>query len=274
MYEINKAHHESFFKAFTRIPNETFDLCVTSPPYYNARKYGAEWDTFKNPEDWFHFCIDILLCVSEVMKPEGVIWWNTGPGYADSRRLIEVERMIVKADEQGLYLIDKIPWCKTSFLPKVYQNRPFPAWEENLVFSKNPKLAVYYKDHVRRPYAESTLKRLEYPVGDIQASEDGKFKKRKMVKPHPDGKTVPNYLVGKVDVSKRDHPAPMAHWIAQFAIGAYSKGGDMVLDPMCGIGTTGIEAMKLGRSFLGFDINEEYVKLANEAIDKECLIIT
>lgn len=267
MYEINKAHHENFFKAWTKIPSETFDLCVTSPPFYNARKYGTEWDTFKNPADWLHFCDDMLTCVTEVMKPEGVIWWNTGPGYANSRRLTVVEQMIVLAEGRGLYLIDKIPWCKTSFLPKVYQNRPFPAWEENLVFSKNPKLAVYYKDHVRRPYAESTLKRLEYPVGQIQAGEDGEFKERKMVKPHPLGKTVPNYLVGKVDVTKRNHPAPMAHWIAEFAIGAYSKQGDLVLDPMCGIGTTLVEALKLERNFVGFDVNEEYIDKANEAIE-------
>lgn len=273
MYKINQAHNVNFFKAWLKIPRGTFDLCVTSPPYYNARKYGAEWDTFKSEEDWFYFCKNILLCVAEVMKPEGIIWWNTGSGYADGKRLIEVERLIVEADSHGLYLIDKIPWCKTSFLPKSYQNRPFPAWEENLIFSKEPKLAVYYKDHVRKPYAESTLKRLKYPVGQLQASADGEFKERKMVKPHPLGKTVPNYLIGKVDVSKKNHPAPMAKWIAQWAINAYSKSGDYVLDPMCGSGTTGVEAIKLGRLFLGFDANEEYVTFANKAID-ECLIIT
>jgi DNA modification methylase len=263
MYKLGQAHNENFFKAFTRIPNETFDLCVTSPPYYNARKYGAKWDTFKSDRDWFHFCIDMLLCIADVMKPEGVIWWNTGPGYANNKRLTVVEEMIVKAGNQGIFLIDKIPWCKTSFLPKSYQNRPIPAWEENLIFSKKPEVAVYYRDNVREPYAESTLKRMKYPVGQIQADDDGSFKKRKMVKPHPLGKTVPNYLIGKVDVSKRKHPAPMAKWIANWAIRAYSKHGDMVLDPMCGIGTTLIEAFKLKREFLGFDTNPKYVDKAN-----------
>lgn len=273
MYKLNQAHNVNFFKAFPKVPSGTFDLCVTSPPYYNARRYGDEWDNFKSEEDWFHFCKDMLLCVAEVMKPEGVIWWNTGPGYADSKRMVVVERLIVEANRQGIYLVDKIPWCKTSFLPKAYQNRPIPAWEENLIFSKNPKLVTYYVDHVREPYAESTLKRLKYPVGQIQADADGEFKKRKMVKPHPLGKTVPNYFVGKVDVSKRTHPAPMAKWLANWAVRAYSKEGDFVLDPMCGIGTTGVEAIKLGRYFLGFDVNEEYTKIANEAMG-ECLIIT
>lgn len=265
-YDLNQAHHENFLKAWTRLPDNTFDLCVTSPPYYNARKYGAEWDGFRDATDWLTFCNNMLVCIAETMKPEGIIWWNTASGYENSRRLSVVEQLILLAEGQGIYMIDKIPWCKTSFLPKNYQNRPYPAWEENIIFSKAPELAVYYRDQVRRPYAESTLKRLEYPVGNLQSDDKGEFKKRKMVKPHPDGKTVPNYLVGRVDVSKRDHPAPMATWVAEFAINAYSKEGDYVLDPMCGIGTTLVKAIELNRVALGFDANAEYVDKANEAI--------
>ena len=265
-YKLNMAHHENFFKAFSAVPDNSFDLCVTSPPYYNARKYGAEWDGFQNPMEWFLFCDDMLACVAQVMKPEGIIWWNTASGYESGKRLTVVEQLIVSAERRGLYLIDKIPWCKTSFLPKNYQNRPYPAWEENFIFSKAPELAVYYRDQVRRPYAESTLKRLEYPVGNLQADDKGEFKERKMVKPHPDGKTVPNYLVGRVDVSRRDHPAPMATWVAEFAINAYSKKGDLVIDPMCGIGTTLIKAIELDRFAVGFDANKEYVDKANEVI--------
>ena len=266
MYLMNRAHHENFFKAFTKIPSGTFDLCVTSPPYYNSRKYGEGWDYFKTKTDWLYFCINMLICVAEVMKPEGVIFWNTGPGYAESRRLSVVERLIVEAEEQKIYVIDKFPWCKTSALPKAYQNRPYPAWEEIILFCKEPKIATYYVDHVREPYAESTLKRLKYPVGQIQADEKGEFKKRKMVTPHPLGKSVPNYFVKKVDTSRRNHPAPMARWLANWAVRAYSKEGDLVLDPMCGIGTTLIEAVTLNRDTLGFDRNEKYVAKANDVL--------
>jgi site-specific DNA-methyltransferase (adenine-specific) len=271
MYSVNQAHNVNFFKAWTRIPDNTFDLCVTSPPYYNARKYGGEWDYFKSALDWQMFCIDMLMIVSEVMKPEGIIWWNTGPGYEDGKRLTVVERLIIAAEDEGIHMITKIPWIKTSFLPKTYQNRPYAAWEENIIFSKSPKLANYYVDHVREPYAESTLKRLKYPVGQLQADEKGEFKKRKMVKPNPLGKAPPDYLQGKVDTSKRDHPAPMAKWLANWAIRAYSKEGDYVLDPMCGIGTTLVEGIKLGRNVVGFDANDEYVGKANEALNELAL---
>jgi len=77
---------------------------------------------------------------------------------------------------------------------------------------------------------------------------------------------VPNYFVDKVDTSRRQHPAPMAKWLANWAIRAYSKEGDYILDPMCGIGTVLVEAIKLKRNALGFDINEKYVIKANEAL--------
>ncbi len=266
MYTLNEAHHRNWLKAWIHVPANTFDLCVTSPPYYNARKYGAEWDTFKSPEDWLSFCSMMLTTIADVMKPEGVIWWNTGSGYVDGKRLSVVEKLIVQAEEYGVYMVEKIPWCKTSFLPKKFNNRPYAAWEENIIFSREPKNVRYYVDHVREPYAESTLKRMKYAIGNMQADDEGNFTKRKMVTPHPLGKSPPNYLLLQKDNTKRDHPAPMNPEVANWAIRAYSKEGDLILDPMCGIGTTLIEAQKLNREFIGFDINPDYVEEANKCL--------
>jgi len=45
-------------------------------------------------------------------------------------------------------------------------------------------------------------------------------------------------------------------------------GGNLVFDPFMGSGTTAVAALKLGRHFYGCDINEDYVKLANERVEK------
>lgn len=266
MLELNKAYHMDFFDAVAKEEFDLVDMCVTSPPYYNARKYGKDWDYFKTPEDWLEFCFDMLLVTSMCVKPDGVIWWNTGSGYKDSRRLSVIEHLIVRAEKEGIYMVDQIPWCKTSFIPKLYQNRPYPAWEQNIIFSRAPEDVIYYVDHVREPYAESTLERLKYPVGNMQADEKGEFTERKMVNPNPLGKSVPNYLHKNVDTSRRDHPAPMANGIANWAIRAYTVKGETVLDPMCGYGTTLIEANKLERNAIGFDINERYVEETNKCL--------
>jgi modification methylase len=58
------------------------------------------------------------------------------------------------------------------------------------------------------------------------------------------------------------HPAKMLPAIARQAIAAYTRPGDLVLDPMCGIGTTLVEAAHLGRHALGVEYEARWAKLA------------
>lgn len=271
MYELNNVYCEDFFKAIEKIEKDSVNLVVTSPPYFDARIYKKDDAKYSgSAEKWLEFCYEMLQVLNYTLRYDGVIWWNTGSGYRNHRKMTVIYQLIVELEKsERLYLIEDIPWCKTSFLPKTYQNRPYAAYEHNLVFARNPELVNYYVDQVREPYAPSTLARLKYPVGNLQANKEGEFTKRKMVAPNPLGKAPPNYLLLKVDTSKRKHPAPMAKELASWAIRAYSKPGDLVLDPMCGAGTTLTEAKKRGRMYLGFDVVPEYVELAKEALKEE-----
>jgi modification methylase len=58
------------------------------------------------------------------------------------------------------------------------------------------------------------------------------------------------------------HPAKMLPELARRAVGAYSAPGDIVLDPMCGIGTTLVEAMHLGRNAFGIEYEPRWAELA------------
>jgi modification methylase len=58
------------------------------------------------------------------------------------------------------------------------------------------------------------------------------------------------------------HPAKMVPAIARHAITAYSRPGDLVLDPLCGIGTTLVEAVYLGRDALGVELEPRWADLA------------
>jgi tRNA1(Val) A37 N6-methylase TrmN6 len=59
------------------------------------------------------------------------------------------------------------------------------------------------------------------------------------------------------------HPAKMLPAIARQAIAAYSHPGDLVLDPMCGIGTTLVEAIHLGRDAIGVELERRWAELAS-----------
>jgi modification methylase len=63
------------------------------------------------------------------------------------------------------------------------------------------------------------------------------------------------------------HPAPFPIELPYRCIQLYTFKGEVVLDPFCGVGSTCIAAIKSGRKFVGYDINEEYVKKANKRIN-------
>jgi site-specific DNA-methyltransferase (adenine-specific) len=69
-----------------------------------------------------------------------------------------------------------------------------------------------------------------------------------------------------VSAKRIGHPAPFPEELPHRLIQLYTYVGDVVLDPFCGSGTTCLSAVKSGRHYIGYDIEEKYIELANERI--------
>jgi modification methylase len=65
----------------------------------------------------------------------------------------------------------------------------------------------------------------------------------------------------------REHPGKMLPDLARRIVRAYSRPGDLVVDPMCGTGTTLVEAARLGRRAIGVDLEARWVDLAARNLD-------
>jgi site-specific DNA-methyltransferase (adenine-specific) len=65
---------------------------------------------------------------------------------------------------------------------------------------------------------------------------------------------------------KVGHPAPFPEELPHRLIQLYSFTGDVILDPFMGSGTTAVAALKAGRKYIGYEIEPDYVELANERI--------
>jgi site-specific DNA-methyltransferase (adenine-specific) len=65
---------------------------------------------------------------------------------------------------------------------------------------------------------------------------------------------------------KVGHPAPFPEELPHRLIQLYSFTGDVVLDPFMGSGTTAVAALKAGRKYIGYEIEPDYVELANQRI--------
>jgi modification methylase len=74
--------------------------------------------------------------------------------------------------------------------------------------------------------------------------------------------SAPAQRKGRYVPGSAAHPAKMHPGIAAHAIRIYTRPGDLVLDPMCGIGTTLVEAIHLGRNALGVEYEPKWAHLA------------
>jgi site-specific DNA-methyltransferase (adenine-specific) len=82
----------------------------------------------------------------------------------------------------------------------------------------------------------------------------------------------PNSLpaVRRIIPSAEQHPTEKPVGLAMHFIGLHTEPGDTVLDPFMGTGSTGLACRALGRNFIGFDINPDYVEIARQRIAADC----
>jgi DNA modification methylase len=71
-----------------------------------------------------------------------------------------------------------------------------------------------------------------------------------------------------VSAQQIGHPAPFPEELPRRLIELYSFRGDVVLDPFCGSGTTCVAALRSGRHYVGYEIDPDYLRLAEERLDK------
>jgi len=97
-------------------------------------------------------------------------------------------------------------------------------------------------------------------------SRDGKKKRSSLTREEFLELTKSVWTFPAVSAKSIGHPAPFPEELPNRLIKLYTFKGDIVLDPFCGSGTTCISALKNERHYIGYDIEEKYVKLANKRI--------
>lgn len=64
------------------------------------------------------------------------------------------------------------------------------------------------------------------------------------------------------------HPTQKPEYLLERIILASTEKGQVILDPFCGSGTTGVEAVKYGRKFIGIDVSEKYMEISKKRLEK------
>lgn len=238
------------------LPDSYIDLTVTSPPYDNLRTYKGYSFEFES----------VAQELYRITKQGGVVVWVVGDATIKGSETGTSFKQALYFKEMGFNLHDTMIYRKINYMPS-NSNRYCQEFEYIFVFSKgSPKTFNPIKLPCKYAGTETWGCRTVY-------NTDGTLIKRGKTKIN-DTKIKGNifeYRVGNTGHTKTNHPAVFPDDLARDQIISWSNEGDIIFDPFVGSGTTAKMAMLNNRHYIGFDISEEYCKIAqrriNEGID-------
>jgi site-specific DNA-methyltransferase (cytosine-N4-specific) len=257
---------------------------ITSPPYWGLRDYGMEGQIGlePTPDEYVQAIVEVFREVKRVLRDDGTLWLNLGDSYAGSGKgqmgdgtsaninnkqstnkgsstgglptdyghmkpkdLVGIPwRVAFALQADGWYLRSDIVWAKGvsfcpdysgSVMPESVTDRPTKSHEYLFLLTKSAR--YYYDADAVRENNSGTVRNLR-SVWTINP------------KPYTEA-----------------HFATFPTTLVEPCVKAGTKKGDTVLDPFTGSGTTGLVAGKMGREFIGIDLNADYIRLANDRIE-------
>ena len=138
------------------LPNASFDLLFTSPPYFHMRDYGVgqlsgEIGRETHVDQWVDKLFAVCQEAGRLLTPTGSLWLNLGDSYSAQmsdgvarKSLLQApERLALRLTKNGWLLRNKIIWHKTNHLPSGVTDRLSCAYEYLYFFVKQPD---YYFD--------------------------------------------------------------------------------------------------------------------------------
>ena len=278
---------------------ESVRTCVTSPPYWGLRDYGndGQLGLEATPNEFVESLCQVFDEVWRVLADDGTLWVNLGDSYAGRslsrasnngragygnpregtvsrmgnglkhKDLVGIPwRFAFAMQDRGWYLRQDIIWAKPNPMPESVTDRCTKSHEYIFLFSKQPK---YFFNHeaIREESSVSSVGQIRFGGNKYGDSDDPKHATKSGNFYEPDGKRNKR-SVWTVNTKgyKEAHFAVYPPELITPCILAGSAEGDTVLDPFSGSGTTGEVALKLGRNYVGCELNPDYAKLSEKRI--------
>ena len=253
-FSVDTLYHGNCVAVMTDWSDNCIDLTVTSPPY----------DTLRNYEGYQFDFESIAAELFRVTKKGGVVVWVVGDKINGGRTLTSF-RQATHFQEIGFTVHDVMIYQKKN-TPFMRSNAYTNAYELMLVLSKGGPPKTF------NPLKAPTVRSGEEMLTHNKLPDGINKKRRATLKREKTLTNIWSYAVG-LGGTTRDkiafqHPAVFPERLAEDHILSWSNPGEIVLDPMCGSGTTCKMAMLNDRRYIGIDIASEYIDIAKERLGK------
>lgn len=227
------------------ISDESVDVAFADPPFNLKKRYSSYRDNLELAEyiDW---CNEWLRELVRVTKPTGSIFIHNIPKWL-SYFTAELNK-----------IADFKHWIAWDAMSTPLGRTLLPTHYGILFYAKDAKQLKFYD--IRYPHhrcRQCEILRKDYGG-----------KKSKL---HPFGPIVSDVWsdLHRIKHNKRrdKHPCQLPIHLLERILLMSTDEGDIVLDPFIGTGTTAVAAKRLGRNFIGIEIDENYVQVANRHLD-------
>jgi len=223
------------------LPDDSVHLMVTSPPY----NVGKDYDEDLTLEQYREFLKRVWKEVHRVLVPGGRACINIAN--LGRKPYIPIHAFIVEDMlDLGFLMRGEVIWDKAS---SAGSSTAWGSW----LSPTNPTLRDVHEYIIIFSKGVFGRKKVENRESTISKDEFLEFTKSVWTFP-------------SVSARKVGHPAPFPIELPYRLIQLYTFEGEIVLDPFIGGGQTAIAAMKTDRHYIGYEINQEYVKLAENRI--------
>ncbi|WP_100466686.1 DNA-methyltransferase [Mycobacteroides abscessus] len=290
-------HHGDALEVARTLSDESVNCIVTSPPYFGLRDYGSpmQWGLESSPSLYVARMRRLFSELHRVLADDGTLWLNLGDSYASDpgngrgagstlagrkhdvsgspmptsntckpgvavprKNLLGIPwRVAFALQDDGWILRNAIVWSKPNAMPESVTDRLSKRYENVFLFSKSSRY-WFDLDAVRVEYSGDRT--------PSRTARTGATNKRNSIATAWNAKAG-SRNPGDVWVIPTQ-PFPEAHFavmplaLAQHCVMAGCKPGGTVLDPFSGSATTGLAAQRLGRKYIGIDLNREYLDLS------------
>jgi len=240
----NRIFKVNVLEGLRRLPDESIDLVFADPPYNIGKKFGDGKENGDNmaKEEYVIWCREWIDECMRVLKPTGTFYFMSST------------QMMPHLDchvDDKYNVICRIMWYYDS--SGVQAKKYFGSLYEPILMVVKDKNKYKFNAHNVMVEAKTGAKRklIDYRKNPPQ--------------PYNTKKVMGNvWEIPRVRFKMEEyenHPTQKPEELLKRIILASSDEGDLVLDPFSGSFTTCLVAKKLGRKFLGFDIEEKYVKI-------------
>ena len=230
-------------EAMTELPDCSVHLMVTSPPY----NVGKEYDEDLTLEEYLAFLKRVWKETQRVLVPGGRMCINVAN--LGRKPYIPLHAFITEqVISLGFLMRGEIIWNKAA------SASPSTAWG-SWKSAGNPTLRDVHEYIL--VFCKDSFKRQNPAKHENTISRDEFLEYNKSV-----------WTFAAEPARKVGHPAPFPVELPRRLIQLYTFAGEVVLDPFMGSGQSAIAAVKSKRKYVGYEINEKYIALANERIQE------